>query len=105
MDNSSGDLNSVEIADPDIRRQRARAIVAEVLERRSRGQAVPDSEILAAHLELSDELKRELELAGQIRRAMLSARGGGPTPERLCLLNDSEIDGSTEPSPAGGCDS
>jgi serine/threonine-protein kinase len=101
MDNSSGDLTSVDIADPVIRRQRAQAIVAEVLERRSRGQAVPDSEILAAHLGLTDELKRELELAGQIRRALLSARGGGPAPERLRLLTDSEIDANTDTEPCG----
>src|SRR5271154_3448919 len=98
MDNSSGDLTSVDIADPVVRRQRVKAIVAEVLQQRGSGKAVPDSEILAAHPGLTDELKRELELAGQIRQALLSARGGGPAPERLQLLTDSEIDGTIEPS-------
>src|SRR5580658_4736069 len=102
MDNSSGDLTSVGIADPAIRRQRVQAIVAEVLEQRGRGQAAPDSEILAAYPGLTDELKRELEVAGQIRQAMLSTRGGGPAPEKLRLLTDSEIDGTIEPSPSCG---
>ena len=97
MDNASGDLTSVDIADAVIRRQRAQVIVAEVLEQRSRGQAVPDSEILAAHIGLTDELKRELELASQIRRALLSARGAGPAPEMLRLPTESEIDPAAEP--------
>ena len=96
MDHSSGDLASIDIADPLIRRQHAKMIVAGVLERRGQGQAVPDSEILAAHPRLIDELKRELDLAGQIRQALLSARGGGPAPQKLHLLTDSEIDGTTE---------
>jgi serine/threonine protein kinase len=103
MNNSSGDLTSVDIADPVIRRQRVKAIVANVLEQRSRGQAVSDSEILAAYPGLIDELKRELEVAGHIRQALLSARGGGPAPEKLQLLSDSEIDETIEPpSDPGG---
>src|ERR1700722_19693219 len=97
MNNSSGDLTSVDIADPVIRRQRVKAIVANVLEQRSRGQAVSDSEILAAYPGLIDELKGELEVAGHIRQALLSARGGGPAPEKLQLLSDSEIDETIEP--------
>ena len=78
---------------------RAKMIVADVLQRRARGQAVPDVEVLSAHPELYEDLKRELAIAAQIRRAMLETarRAGRPevqavAPPRLRLLNDSEID-------------
>jgi serine/threonine protein kinase len=72
----------------------AKAVVADVLERRAQGHPITDGQVLAAHPELGDELKRELLIADQIRQAMLSTRYAATPQKILGSLTDSEFDAS-----------
>ena len=67
----------------------AKSIVTQVLAQRAKGQLISDAEVLEAHPHLRDELQRELNLANEIRQAMLAARTAGKPPP-LPLLPDSD---------------
>jgi len=72
--------------DPTDRARRTQAVLDDVLTRRARGAAVPDEDVLAAHPDLRQELRPELEHLALIERAARAA----------C-----ERDAATGPPPAG----
>jgi serine/threonine protein kinase len=72
----------------------AKAIVAQVIEQRTQGLAVTDSQVLSAHPELCEQLKRELRVAEQIRQAMLAAKRTNAPREALPSLTDSDFEAS-----------
>lgn len=76
-----------------------RLIVTDVAERRRRGQPVRDSEVIAAHPELMPELRDELRVMEEIRRAHLAAESAGPLLTPLNALTDSQLDAPIDPQP------
>jgi formylglycine-generating enzyme required for sulfatase activity len=88
-DDSNPDSNDPMNARP---RESLRRIIAEVLSGRAHGQATSDSDVLAQHPELVDDLKPELLLADRIRQARLAAERAGPVQEKLTPLTDSDFD-------------
>jgi serine/threonine protein kinase len=68
-------------AAPDAHSRRSAAVdrlVDDVAARRSRGEHVPDDELIAAHPELLPELAEELEVLRELRLAELAAQKAGP---------------------------
>jgi len=105
--NHSSNIDVV-VSDSDIV-ARSRDVVADALERRGRGEFLPDDRIVAAHPDLMPQLGSELTVAGQIHRAVLTARRAGRFASRLRYEtersgNDPAIDqarwGSVELLPA-----
>jgi hypothetical protein len=64
----------------------ARGLVASAVERRARGELLPDRQLIDSHPDLMPELERELMLRRIVRRAYVAARKAGPaepSPEPL----------------------
>jgi serine/threonine protein kinase len=72
--------------------QKAKTIVARVLEKRELGEPISDCDLLSANPDIHKELKEELELGARIRQASLWARRIDPPSKPLTPLTDSKVD-------------
>ena len=81
---------------------RVTRLIAEVLDRRERGERVSESELITAHPELMPQLARQLQALRLVQRAYAVARLAGPIDEPLDPVDvgriDAPIDVSDEPA-------
>lgn len=67
-------------------------LIAEVVERRGRGEDVDDAEVIASHPELMPKLREELDALRMVQQAFLAAQRAGPISEPLEPVNLRDID-------------
>jgi serine/threonine protein kinase len=79
-------------ADASVRRQGARRVAFEVLERREKGEALTDEAIVESHPGLMPELIEELATIRGIRRARLAATDAAGTLRPIEVLDDEQLD-------------
>jgi hypothetical protein len=83
------------------RQVRLDAVLADYMERLDRGEAVDRRQLVAAHLDLADELRQFFATSDEIDRLAAHSRAAGETAQRAAMPSDGP--GSlARPPPAGG---
>jgi len=72
-------------------------VMATVIERRCRGELVPDEEIIAEHPDLMPRLAEELEGLRILQRAYVAAQRAGPIEVPLTPLSVDQLESPIEP--------
>jgi serine/threonine protein kinase len=81
-----------ETADDPLRR-----VIAQVIERRGRGELLSDADVIAANADLMPTLAQELEALRMLRRAMLAARKAGPIQRPIVPIDADDLESPIDP--------
>jgi formylglycine-generating enzyme required for sulfatase activity len=91
-------------ADDQTPTSRITRLIADVLDRRERGELVSESELITQHPDLMPELAYQLQALRLVQRAYATARRAGPIDDPLNPVDVDHLDAPIDPEPEANSD-